>query len=132
MGERSQCRCGVVAAHRSVDEVVTAPGEAVKQQYEPGTRPRDQRDAKSGETAIGIRAHVGNIGLDQRELECNCALSCTAVVDRRGRDYLMASYTWNIGRYIARIMKPTMVPTTTIMIGSRIEVRDLTAASTCS
>jgi hypothetical protein len=45
---------------------------------------------------------------------------------------LIESYTLNIGRYIAITMKPTMPPTTTIMIGSRIEVSALTAASTCS
>jgi hypothetical protein len=46
--------------------------------------------------------------------------------------YLMASYTLNIGMYIAMTMKPTMAPTSTIMIGSRIEVSALTAAATSS
>ena len=46
--------------------------------------------------------------------------------------YLIWSYTLNIGRYIAITMKPTMAPTTMIMIGSRIEVRALTAAATWS
>ena len=49
-----------------------------------------------------------------------------------GPAYLIWSYTLNIGRYIAITMNPTIEPTTTIMIGSRIEVRALTAASTCS
>jgi hypothetical protein len=46
--------------------------------------------------------------------------------------YLMASYTLNIGMYIAMTTKPTMAPTSTIMIGSRIEVSALTAAATSS
>ena len=46
--------------------------------------------------------------------------------------YLIWSYTLNIGRYIAITMRPTIEPTITIMIGSRIEVSALTAASTCS
>jgi hypothetical protein len=46
--------------------------------------------------------------------------------------YLIESYTLNSGRYIAITMKPTMPPTMTIMIGSRIEVSALTAAATWS
>ena len=36
----------------------------------------------------------------------------------------------NMGRYIEITMAPTMPPTTTIIIGSRIEVKAFTAAST--
>jgi hypothetical protein len=44
--------------------------------------------------------------------------------------YLIWSYSENIGMYIAMTMKPTIAPTTMIMIGSMIAVSDLTAAST--
>ena len=44
--------------------------------------------------------------------------------------YLIASYTLNIGMYIATTMKPTMPPTSTIMTGSRIDVSALIAAAT--
>jgi hypothetical protein len=46
--------------------------------------------------------------------------------------YLIASYTLNIGMYIATTMKPTMPPTSTIMTGSRIDVSALIAAATSS
>jgi hypothetical protein len=38
----------------------------------------------------------------------------------------------NIGRYMEMTMSPTSPPTNSIMIGSMIEVSDLTAASTSS
>ena len=44
--------------------------------------------------------------------------------------YLIWSYSENIGMYIAMTMKPTIAPTTMIMIGSMIAVSDLTAAAT--
>ena len=53
-------------------------------------------------------------------------------VDAYGARYLIASYTLNIGMYIATTMKPTMPPTSTIMIGSRIDVSALMAAATSS
>ena len=53
-------------------------------------------------------------------------------VSARRKPYLIESYTLNIGRYIAITMNPTIPPTTTIMIGSRIEVSALTAAATWS
>ena len=49
-----------------------------------------------------------------------------------GAGYLIASYTLNIGMYMATTMKPTMPPTSTIMTGSRIDVRALIAAATSS
>ncbi len=48
------------------------------------------------------------------------------------RRYLIESYTLNSGRYIEITMNPTMPPTATSISGSRIEVSDLTAASTWS
>jgi hypothetical protein len=46
--------------------------------------------------------------------------------------YWIWSYSENIGMYIAMTMKPTIAPTTMIMIGSMIAVSDLTAAATWS
>ena len=46
--------------------------------------------------------------------------------------YLIESYTLNIGMYMAITTNPTMLPTSTIMIGSRIDVMALTAAATSS
>jgi hypothetical protein len=46
--------------------------------------------------------------------------------------YLIESYTLNSGMYIEITMNPTMPPTTTSITGSRIDVRDLTAAATWS
>ena len=52
--------------------------------------------------------------------------------NRGTTDYLIASYTLNIGMYIATTMNPTMPPTSTIMTGSRIDVSALIAAATSS
>jgi hypothetical protein len=49
-----------------------------------------------------------------------------------GDTYLIASYTLNIGMYIATTMNPTIPPTSTIMTGSRIDVSALIAAATSS
>jgi hypothetical protein len=51
---------------------------------------------------------------------------------RRTTAYLIWSYTLNIGMYIEITMKPTMLPTSTIITGSRIDVSALTAAATSS
>ena len=51
---------------------------------------------------------------------------------RHSTSYWIVSYTLNIGMYIATTMKPTMPPTSTIMTGSRMEVRALMAAATSS
>ena len=50
----------------------------------------------------------------------------------RGAGQRIESYSLNSGRYIEMTMNPTMPPTTTSMIGSRIEVSALTDASTWS
>ena len=60
-----------------------------------------------------------------------CAGLATALGENDQRHWIL-SYTWNIGRDIEMTTNPTMAPTTTIMIGSRIDVSDLTAASTSS
>ena len=58
---------------------------------------------------------------------------CGAGADRAPTTlYWIVSYSLNIGMYIAMTTKPTIRPTKTIMIGSRIEVSALTAASTSS
>ncbi len=46
--------------------------------------------------------------------------------------YLTSWSSLNIGRYIARMIVPTMTPTTMIMIGSMIEVSAEIEASTSS
>ncbi len=48
------------------------------------------------------------------------------------RRYCTALIMSNMGRYMATTMPPITTPITTIMIGSRIEVSALTAASTSS
>ena len=51
---------------------------------------------------------------------------------RSPRSYLISVSSLNIGRYIERMIVPTMAPTMMIMIGSMIEVSDAIDASTSS
>jgi hypothetical protein len=69
------------------------------------------------------------------DAHARCTHGRTLPAERAGRTagrwrYWIWSYSENIGMYIAMTMKPTIAPTTMIMIGSMIAVSALTAAAT--
>src|SRR5215207_9531462 len=88
---------------------------------------------------VGLRAVVSSIeALPIQNAPAAAAEMSTASRSRvmvtftTAARYLIWSYSENIGMYIAMTMKPTIAPTTMIMIGSMIAVSDLTAAATWS
>jgi hypothetical protein len=87
---------------------------------------QDDRDEDTTITEAGKRSPLSTSGRggSGRPARRGCASGT--------RPYLIESYTLNSGMYIEITMKPTMPPTRSSMIGSRIEVSDLTDVSTWS